>query len=66
MKLFDGTPYIYLPDLLEAEEDIAARLAMLTKRGKNTAHGLDKNIQILELTQGFVYAPCRRKPSAKP
>ena len=41
VKLFDGTPYIYLPDLLEAEEDIAARLAMLTKRGKNTARGLE-------------------------
>ncbi len=26
VKLFDGQPYIYLPDLLEAEEDIAARL----------------------------------------
>ena len=34
VKLFDGTPYIYLPDLLEAEEDIAARLAMLTKTGQ--------------------------------
>ncbi|MGN0983579.1 MAG: helix-hairpin-helix domain-containing protein, partial [Gemmiger sp.] len=25
-RTFDGTPYIYLPDLLSAEEDIAARL----------------------------------------
>ena len=65
VKLFDGTPYIYLPDLLEAEEDIAARLAMLTKRGKNTAHGLDKNIQILELTQGFAYAPLQREAIRK-
>ena len=65
MKLFDGTPYIYLPDLLEAEEDIAARLAMLTKRGKNTAHGLDKNIQILELTQGFAYAPLQKEAIRK-
>ena len=65
VKLFDGTPYIYLPDLLEAEEDIAARLAMLTKRGKNTAHGLDKNIQILELTQGFAYAPLQKEAIRK-
>ena len=65
VKLFDGTPYIYLPDLLEAEEDIAARLAMLTKQGKNTAHGLDKNIQILELTQGFAYAPLQKEAIRK-
>ena len=65
VKLFDGTPYIYLPDLLEAEEDIAARLAMLTKRGKNTARGLDKNIQILELTQGFAYAHLQKEAIRK-
>ena len=65
VRMFDGTPYIYLPDLLEAEEDIAARLAMLTKRGKNTAHGLDKNIQILELTQGFAYAPLQKEAIRK-
>ena len=65
VKLLDGTPYIYLPDLLEAEEDIAARLAMLTKRGKNTAHGLDKNIQLLELTQGFAYAPLQKEAIRK-
>ena len=45
--------------------DIAARLAMLTKRGKNTAHGLDKNIQILELTQGFAYAPLQKEAIRK-
>ena len=65
VKLFDGTPYIYLPDLLEAEEDIAARLALLTRRGKNSAHGLDKNIQVLELTQGFAYAPLQKEAIRK-
>ena len=65
VKLFDGTPYIYLPDLLEAEEDIAARLTLLTRRGKNTAHGLDKNIQVLELTQGFAYAPLQKEAIRK-
>ena len=39
VKLFDGVPYIYLPDLLAAEQDIADRLALLTRRGKNTARG---------------------------
>ena len=64
-KTFDGTEYIYLPDLLAAEQDIADRLALLTKRGKQTAHGLDKNIQILELAQGFAYAPLQREAIRK-
>ena len=57
VKMFDAVPYIYLPDLLSAEQDIADRLNLLAKRGKNTVRELDKNIQILELTQGFAYAP---------
>ena len=65
VRMFDGTPYIYLPDLLAAEQDIADRLAMLTKRGKQTAHGLDKNIQILELAQGFAYAPLQKEAIRK-
>ena len=65
VKMFDGVPYIYLPDLLAAEQDIADRLAMLAQRGKNTAHGLDKNIQILELTQGFAYAPLQKEAIRK-
>ncbi|MFR9068705.1 MAG: hypothetical protein ACLVJH_19490 [Faecalibacterium prausnitzii] len=65
MKMFDAVPYIYLPDLLAAEQDIADRLNLLAKRGKNTVRELDKNIQILELTQGFAYAPCKGKPSAR-
>ena len=65
VRMFDGTPYIYLPDLLAAEQDIADRLAVLTKRGKQTAHGLDKNIQILELAQGFAYAPLQKEAIRK-
>ena len=65
VRMFDGTPYIYLPDLLAAEQDIADRLAMLTRRGKQTAHGLDKNIQILELAQGFAYAPLQKEAIRK-
>ena len=65
VRMFDGTPYIYLPDLLAAEQDIADRLAMLTRRGKQAAHGLDKNIQILELAQGFAYAPLQKEAIRK-
>ena len=65
VRMFDDVPYIYLPDLLAAEEDIAKRLAMLTRRGKNTARDLDKNIQILELTQGFAYAPLQKEAIRK-
>ena len=64
-KVFDGTQYIYLPDLLSAEQDIAHRLAILTQRGKQTARDLDQNIQILELTQGFAYAPLQREAIRK-
>ena len=65
VKLYEDVPYIYLPDLLDAEQDIADRLAMLTRRGKNTARDLDKNIQILELTQGFAYAPLQKEAIRK-
>ena len=64
-KVFDGTQYIYLPDLLSAEQDIAHRLSILTRRGKQTARDLDQNIQILELTQGFAYAPLQREAIRK-
>ena len=64
-KVFDGTQYVYLPDLLSAEQDIAHRLAILTRREKQTARNLDQNIQILELTQGFAYAPLQREAIRK-
>ncbi len=59
----NGVPYIYLPDLLAAEQDIAHRLAILARRGKNT--DLDRNLQVLELTQGFAYAPLQREAIRK-
>ena len=64
-RTLEGVEYIYLPDLLAAEQDIADRLAMLVKRGKQTVRDLDKNIQILELTQGFAYAPLQREAIRK-
>ena len=65
VKMFDGVPYIYLPDLLAAEQDIAHRLTILARRGKNTARDLDRNLQVLELTQGFAYAPLQREAIRK-
>lgn len=64
-KEYNGTAYIYLPDLLAAEEDIAQRLAILTKRGPNTPRDLERNIQFLELTQGFAYAPLQKEAIRK-
>ena len=65
IKMFDGTHYIYLPDLLAAEQDIAHRLGILAQRGKNTARDLDRNLQVLELTQGFAYAPLQKEAIRK-
>lgn len=64
-KEYDGVPYLYLADLLAAEEDIAQRLAMLVKRGPQTPRGLERNIQFLELTQGFAYAPLQKEAIRK-
>ncbi len=66
VRMFDGTPYIYLPDLLAAEQDIADRLAMLTRRGKQTARNLDKNIQILNWRRALLTRRSKRKPSVRP
>ena len=55
-RSWNGGDYIYLPDLLAAEEAIAARLAFLVRRDKQAARHIDRDIQVLELTQGFAYA----------
>ena len=55
-RSWNGGDYIYLPDLLAAEEAIAARLAFLVRRDKQAARHVDRDIQVLELTQGFAYA----------
>lgn len=64
-RLFEGTEFIYLPDLLAAEQDIADRFAVLMKRGKQAVRDLDRNIQVLELAQGFAYAPLQREAIRK-
>ena len=56
-----GAEYIYLPDLLAAEEAIAARLTALAGRERQAALHLDRDIQTLELSQGFAYAPEQRE-----
>ena len=58
---WDGTEYIYLPDLLEAEQAIADRLAALVRREKQSVRRLEQDLQVLELTQGFAYAPEQRE-----
>ena len=58
---WNGGEYIYLPDLLAAEQAIAARLAFLVRREQQTARHIDRDIQVLELTQGFAYAPEQRE-----
>ena len=60
-RTFDGVKYIYLPDLLSAEEDIAARLGELATFPTEPPPTLESDIRVLELTQGFAYAPLQRE-----
>lgn len=56
-KVFGGAEYEYLPDLCAAESDIAWRLASLMKYPAPQPKNLDRNIEFLQLSQGFAYAP---------
>ena len=58
---FDGTAYIYLPDLLSAEADIAARLGELSTFPTEAPKTLDSDIRAMEIVQGFAYAPLQRE-----
>ena len=60
-RTFDGVEYIYLPDLLSAEEDIAARLGQLSMFPTEAPPTLDADIRVLEMAQGFAYAPLQRQ-----
>lgn len=60
-RVFDNTEYLFLPDLLAAEQDIAARLAELARRPKQSVRDFDRNLQFLELSRGFQYAEQQRK-----
>ena len=60
-RAFDETEYIYLPDLLSAEEDIAARLGELSTFPTEPPATLESDIRALEIAQGFAYAPLQRE-----
>ena len=60
-RTFDETEYIYLPDLLSAEEDIAARLGELSTSPPEPPATLESDIRALEIAQGFAYAPLQRE-----
>ena len=60
-RTFDGVEYIYLPDLLSAEEDIAARLGELSTFPTEPPATLESDIRALEIAQGFAYAPLQRE-----
>lgn len=58
---FDGAEYIFLPDLLSAETDIAARLGELSTFPTEPPKTLESDIRALEIVQGFEYAPLQRE-----
>ena len=60
-RTFDEVEYIYLPDLLSAEEDIAARLGELSTFPTEPPATLESDIRALEIAQGFAYAPLQRE-----
>lgn len=60
-RSFEETEYIYLPDLLSAEEDIAARLGELATFPTESPKTLESDIRALEIAQGFAYAPLQKE-----
>lgn len=60
-RTYDGTEYIYLPDLLRAEEDIAVRLGEISTFPTEAPPTLDNDIRVLEMAQGFSYAPLQKE-----
>ena len=61
LRKFDGTDYVYLPDLLSAEEDIAACLRRLASYPTQPPRQLESSLRALELGQGVTYAPLQRQ-----
>lgn len=60
-RTFEGEEYIFLPDLLAAEEEIAARLGELAGYPTTPPRTLEADIRVLELAQGFEYAAGQRE-----
>ena len=61
LREFEGTSYIYLPDLLLAEQDIAIHLRTLASYPTEPPKRLESNIRALEMGQGVVYAPLQKQ-----
>lgn len=64
-KEFDGTEYLFLPDLLRAEEDIASILAQRSQYPPLPSRGIENKIRILEQTQNLKYAPLQKEAIIK-
>ncbi len=60
-RVVDGVEYLYLPDLLRAEEDIAYRLADLMQYDVPKAGAYIQGLLALEIEQGFAYAESQRE-----
>lgn len=60
-RTFEGTEYVFLPDLFSAERDIAARLGELSTFPTEPPKTLESDIRALEIVQGFPYAPLQRE-----
>lgn len=60
-RTFDEIVYIFLPDLLDAEEEIAFRLAELAARPQRQVKALERNLELLQLTRGVAYAPMQKQ-----
>ena len=60
-RTYQNIEYIYLPDLLSAEEDIAARLGQLSTFPTEPPKTLETDIRVLEMTQAFEYAPLQKE-----
>lgn len=56
-----GAEFVCLPDLLAAEEEIAAHLIRLARQPAAAPRGLAGRIDTLERAQGFGYAPLQRR-----
>lgn len=60
-RTFGQTEYIFLPDMLSAEEDIAARLGQLATFPTEPPPTLESDIRALEIAQGFAYADLQKE-----
>lgn len=58
---FRGKLYVFLPEYLRAEQDVAAHLHRLVTLPSFAAHEADTLIRRLELTNSITYAPLQRK-----